>query len=143
MANPSDFDAQVKQIQARNEPILSGFRQFLARGSLSPKTITTHAQNMEFFTQYLVYYEPLKVLDQTTSTDVFSFLNDWFLRKAMWSSVTAVKSHLATFKKFFTWMSETNQMARADSERILATIKEDREEFIDHAASYFKSIYGE
>lgn len=143
MTNTSNFDTQVNTIRTRNEPIISGFRDSLRRGSLSTKTVNNHVQNMEFFAEYLVYYEPLKALDQTSSTDISSFLDDWFLRKALWSSVEAVKGYLATFKKFFVWMKETDQMTANDIEEILTTIKEDREDFIDNAQSYFGSIYGD
>ncbi len=58
----------------------------------------------DFFTDYLVYYEPLKRLDEADDGDVFTFLSSWFPRKAMWANETNVKSYLASFKKFFKWI---------------------------------------
>jgi site-specific recombinase XerD len=95
---------------------------------------------MEFFAEYLVYYEPLQALDQAQSANVEAFLDDWFLRKALWSSVASVKSYLATFKKFFTWMKETGQMSVSDAEEIVTTLKEGKEDFIDNAESFFGSL---
>ncbi len=34
----------------------------------------THVDNINFFTNYLVYYEPLKKLDEAKSGDVWMFL---------------------------------------------------------------------
>jgi site-specific recombinase XerD len=138
-----DIDTHIASIRTHNKPILSNFQQSLFKDGLSPKTIRNHVQNMEFFAEYLVYYEPLRTLTQAKNTDIVSFLDDWFLRKAMWSSVEAVKSYLATFKKFFVWMKETNQMAPRDVDDVLTTIKEDREDLIDAAKVYFGSIYGD
>lgn len=143
MTNVNNFDDQVKRIRSHNEPILAGFRDSLTRSSLSTKTITNHVQNVEFFAEYLMNYEPVKTLEQTDSADIGSFLDDWFLRKAMWASVESVKAYLATFKKFFTWMRDTNHMTSNAVADILETIKEDREDFIDNARSYFGSIYGD
>lgn len=143
MTNVNDFDDQVKRIRSHNEPILAGFRGSLTRSSLSAKTITNHVQNVEFFAEYLMNYEPVKTLEQTDSTDISSFLDDWFLRKAMWASVESVKAYLATFKKFFTWMRDADHMTSNAVADILETIKEDREDFIDNARSYFGSIYGD
>jgi len=57
-------------------------------------------ENIDFFTEFLVYYEPLKRLDETDETDISSFFLDWFPRKAMWASESSIKFNLASFKKF-------------------------------------------
>ena len=40
-------------------------------------------ENIKFFAEYLVYYEPLQKMDEADAGDVYSFLADWFPRKAM------------------------------------------------------------
>jgi site-specific recombinase XerD len=143
MTSANSHDEQVKHIRNYNEPILASFRDSFMNSTLSAKTIKNHVQNMEFFAEYLIYYEPLKTLEQTESSDVISFLDDWFLRKAMWSSVESVKAYFATFKKFFIWMRDTNRMAENIIKIILEELKEEREDIIDNAKSYFGSIYGD
>jgi len=103
----SDYDVRVRAIQAANQPILNAFEVGLEQSGLSEKTIQIHVTNIDFFTNYLVYYEPLKKLDEANSGDVWMFLDDWFPRKALWASITSVTSYLASFKKFFRWMGET------------------------------------
>jgi len=111
MSTPSDYDAQVEAIQKYNSPILASFRTSLEHAGLAKKTVKNHADNIDFFTEYLVSYEPLIRLDGADEGDVSSFLLDWFPRKAMWASVSNTKQYLASFKKFFQWMGETQRIS--------------------------------
>ena len=101
----NDYDKQVEQIQAYNKPILEAFEAWLAE-SWTPKTVKKHVDNIDFFTDYLVYYEPLRRLDEATDSDVFTFLSSWFPRKALWASTSNMKAYISSFKKFFKWMRE-------------------------------------
>lgn len=78
-----DYDQQVKAIRAYNQPILDAFQASLEQARLADKTIRGHVENVDFFTEFLVYYEPLKRLDEADEGDVYTFLSDWFPRKAM------------------------------------------------------------
>ena len=73
-ANTYDYDAQVRAIQAYNQPILDGFRAWLEQSGLAEKTIKNHVDNIDFFTDYLVYYEPLEKLDEADGSDVWMFV---------------------------------------------------------------------
>ena len=127
----SDYDREVEAIQTYNQPLLDAFQAWLEESGLSEKTVRSHVENIDFFTEYLVYYEPLNRLDQATDSDVFSFLSDWFPRKAMWASVSSVKSYLASFKKFFKWMAEAGHVSNETAAEVIEMLKEDRESFID------------
>ncbi len=85
---------------------------------------------MELFATYLVYYDPLKRLDEADSGDVWMFLGDWFPRKALWASERSVKAYLATFKKFFRWMGETGRVAPSTVTTVLEMLKEERDMFL-------------
>lgn len=50
-------------------------------------------------------------MSEADSGDVQMFLANWFPRKAMWASITSVKSNIASFKKFFQWMEETGRVS--------------------------------
>jgi site-specific recombinase XerD len=126
-----DYDAQVQAIRAYNQPILDGFRAWLEQSGLVEKTVKNHVENINFFTEYLVYYEPLEKLDEADGSDVWMFLSDWFPRKALWSSVTSVKSYIASFKKFFQWMGETGRVSSETVADVLTTLKEGRDEFLE------------
>ena len=134
MSDPGTYDTQVQAIQAYNQPILDGFRAWLEQSGLAEKTVKSHVENIDFFTEYLVYYEPLEKLDEADGSDVWMFLSDWFPRKAMWSSVTSVKSYIASFKKFFQWMGETGRVSPETVADVLDTLKEGRDEFLEAVA---------
>ena len=133
-ADTYDYDAQVRAIRAYNQPILDDFKVWLQQSGLSEQTVQTHVDNINFFTNYLVYYEPLKKLDEATEGDVWMFLADWFPRKALWASVTSVKSYLVSFKKFFRWMGETGHASPQTVAEVLDTLKEERNVFLRRAA---------
>jgi site-specific recombinase XerD len=131
MTDSNDYDKQVEVIRAYNQPILDAFQAWLKEAGLVRKTIKNHVDNIDFFTDYLVYDEPLKRLDEADDDDVFTFLTSWFPRKAMWANVTNVKSYLASFKKFFKWMGETERISDETVTEVLYTLKEHREEFLE------------
>lgn len=132
--NTYDYDEHVQAIRAYNQPILHEFEIWLEQSSLSEKTIQNHVSNIDFFTNYLVYYEPLKKLDEANSGDIWIFLDDWFPRKALWASVTSVTSYLASFKKFFRWMGETGRISPETVADVLETLKEERGLFLRNVA---------
>ena len=105
MSDIDTYDARVQAIQAYNQPTLYGFLIWLKQSGLSEETIYNHVTNIEFFTKYLVYYEPLQKLDEAKSGDVWMFLVDWYPRKTLCASARSVKSYSASFKKFFKWMA--------------------------------------
>ena len=113
MSSPNDYDAQVDVIKEQNAPILASFQKSLEQAGLAKKTIKNHVENIDFFAEYLVYYEPLTRLDEADEGDISSFLMDWFPRKAMWASVSSTKSYLASFKKFFQWINTFAKIGRS------------------------------
>ncbi len=131
MSEADTYDARVRAIRASNQPILDDFEAWLERSGLVEKTVKTHVNNISFFTNYLVYYDPLKKLDEADSGDVRMFLADWFPRKAMWASITSVKSNIASFKKFFQWMGETGRVSPETVVDVLTTLKDDRNHFLE------------
>jgi len=131
------YDTKVQAIQAYNQPLLNSFQEWLKQAGLVEKTVKAHVENIDFFTEYLVYYDdPLKKLDEADSSDVWMFLSDWFPRKAMWASPSSVKSNIASFKKFFQWMGETGRVSPETVVDVLAELKESREEFLENVAEF-------
>ncbi len=131
MNEANTYNARVRAIRVYNQPLLEDFRSWLEQSGLVEKTVKTHVDNINFFTNYLVYYEPLKKLDEADSGDVRMFLADWFPRKAMWASITSVKSNIASFKKFFQWMGETGRVSPETVANVLTTLKDGRDHFLE------------
>ena len=131
MKDTLSYDEKVQAINSYNQPILEDFRAWLKQSGLSEKTVENHVDNIDFFTHYLVYYEPLTKLDEADGSDIWMFLTDWFPRKAMWSSEASVKSNIASFKKFFNWLGETGRISPEVVADVLTTLKEGRNEFFE------------
>jgi site-specific recombinase XerD len=129
MNNLHTYDAQVRAIQAYNKPILDDFQSWLEQSNLAQKTANRYVKNIQLFTLYLVYYEPLKKLDEASSSDVQIFLDRWFPHKVGWS-VTSITLHLASFKKFFQWMGETGRVSPKTVTDVLTTLKNNRNKFL-------------
>ncbi|NJP12169.1 MAG: site-specific integrase [Leptolyngbyaceae cyanobacterium RU_5_1] len=126
----SDYDQQVEQIRLYNQPILDEFQAWLEKSNLSINTIRSHVQNIEFFAEYLFYYEPLRQLDEAEDGDVVDFLMNWFPRKALWASESSVKSYITSFRKFFRYMVESQRISADQEAEIRETLKEGKEEFL-------------
>ncbi|MCP4423342.1 MAG: site-specific integrase [Chloroflexi bacterium] len=137
MTEELDYDEQVELIEAENEPILSAFEQWLAAKGLSAKTIRNHVENIAFFAEYLVYYDPLEPLIEADSGDIASFCGNWFPRKAMWASASSARANMASFRKFAAFMVEAKHWDKEQEQEIRETLKEGKEEFIETAESYY------
>lgn len=129
----SDYDQEVKAIQEHNKPILDEFRQWLKKASLGDSTIKKHLWNIDFFADYLVYYEPLEKLDNADAGDVYSFLADWYPSKASWASPNDVRSNMASFRKFYKFMLDSNRIDTEDESEVRNTLKRDKDEFLEAA----------
>lgn len=126
----SDYDQAIEKIKEQNRPIIAGFEAHLKTEGLSKKTVKSHVDNIDFFSEYLTYYEPLESLYETDVCAVSDFLGDFFPRKAMWACPTNVKSYITTFKKFLKWMAELNYLPENELEQLSELIKEEKEEWI-------------
>lgn len=131
MSDAKSYDEQVRAIKEYNQPILNDFQVWLEQSGLSEKTIRQHVFNITFFTEYLVYYEPLKTLDESDSGDIWMYLANWYPRKALWASPGTVKSSIASFKKFFQWMGETGKISSEYVDHAIAKLKEGRDYFLE------------
>lgn len=128
------YEQQVEAIRQANQPILDGFESWLRQSGLSEQTIKAHADNMRFFSRYLLLdSSSLRRLDQATEGAVYDFLEYWFPRKALWSSVSSMKVYLASFK-FYQWMGASGLVSAETAEDVLSTLKDSRALFLRRVA---------
>jgi len=124
------YEEDCKSIRKSNEKLLNKFYDYLAQKGLSQKTIREHVSNIDFYiNEYLLYYDAN--LPQEGILKIDGFLGDWFPRKALWATVTSVKSYIASFKKFYSWMVEQKLNTSEDLEVMIEYIKEDKDDWIE------------
>jgi site-specific recombinase XerD len=133
-----DYEAYEKErdaIREVNELHLAGFEKWLKSSGLSQKTIDRHVSNVEFYiNDFLCYYDAEDV--QHGCYRVGRFLGDWFIRKAMWSSCTGIRSYAASFKKFYQYMLAVNVIEQKDYDMLCETIKEELPDWLDAMRRY-------
>jgi len=133
-----DYEAYEKErnaIREINELHLTGFEKWLKSDGLSEKTIDKHVSNVDFYiNEFLCYYDAEDV--QQGCYSVSQFLGDWFIRKAMWSSCSGIKSNAASFKKFYAYMLAVNVIEQEDYDVLCSTIKEEMPEWLDAMRRY-------
>ena len=100
-----DEEADIEAINEENEQLMEGFDTWLANQGLSEKTIYQHYNNVYFFLEhFLANRMGVRAVDG--DVHIWSFLDDWFIRKAMWSSPASIKSNAASLKKFYKYLEE-------------------------------------
>ena len=130
-----DFEEECYKIRKINEKVLLQFNNYLASKKLSPKTIEKHIANIEFYINYyLLYEEPLQPPEGVKHIN--DFLGSWFIRKAMWASVTSVKEYIACFKHFYTFLHAIGQITAEDLTEMKKEIKECKSEWMETVKRY-------
>ena len=130
-----DYEVELEKNIKRNKKFINEFEKWLIVQKLGNKTIRKHLNNIDLFiNDYVNYYEVTKMEDGISS--VYSFLNDWFIRKCAWSSVTSIKETAASIKKFYQCMSEKGYVSSEDYKFLCRMIKDNMDNFIDSFMEY-------
>lgn len=129
------YERNLEKNNKRNEKFLKIFENWLNDQKLSKKTIVKHLSNIDLYiNNYLNYYEVTNMENGVSM--VYSFLNDWFIRKCMWSSVSSIKEIAASIKKFYQCMSENGYIKKEEYKFLCQEIKNNMDEFIDSFIEY-------
>lgn len=130
-----DFEKKVQAIRKENKSILERFKTSLSENKLSKATIDKHIGNIDFFiNDYLLYHEPTPAKEG--SDEVGYFLGNWFIRKAMWASVSSIKENITSIKKFYQFMYEIGEIEKDDLVELKEEIKNCKDEWIENVKMY-------
>ena len=130
-----NYELELEKNIKRNKKFINEFEKWLIAQKLGKKTIRKHLDNIDLFiNDYVNYYEVTKMKDGISK--VYSFLNDWFIRKCSWSSVTSIKETAASIKKFYQCMSEKGYVSSEDYKFLCRMIKDNMDNFIDSLMEY-------
>jgi hypothetical protein len=135
-----DYDARLKHIQERNDLILGHFVHTW-QGHLADDTLYQHVLNIQHLTGGHLNYgraaDEIRSVDQITAGDVYAFITDWLPRKSWVDSERRIKSYLASIKKYVQFMAEQEYMPASVAADILRTLKEERDDMIRAAVTYY------
>ena len=109
------FEKQCDEIREINAKYIEEFVDELSKKGFVDKTIKRHYENVDFFGYF-------------------------FIRKCMWSTPDTVKSTMASLKKFYRFMYESNRLSKEDYEEFMDTIRVDKEYWIDCCSKYNDGI---
>jgi len=127
-----DYEKYMKEcekIRGENKKLISGFKEWLSAKGISQKTINTHVSNADFYiNEYLLYEDAIEAKDGAMGIGMF--LGYWFIKKAMWSSKTAIKENAASLKKFYQYLYENNKVSEKDFVYLKDLIKADMPEWL-------------
>lgn len=130
-----DFENQAESIRDQNRIILERFEKYLKNKKLSKSTINKHVGNIDFFiNDFLLYYEPIAAKDG--SSQVGSFLGNWFIRKAMWASVTSIKENITSIKKFYQFLLESGEITIEYFAELQEEIRECKDDWLENLRRY-------
>ena len=111
------------------------FAEWLEKSGIKDTTINKHYRNVDFYiNEFLLYEEAIPAKEGASSVGMF--LGYWFIRKAMWSSVAAIKQNAASLKKFYQFMLERNEIEVYEFEELKKTIKEDMPDWLNRMKRY-------
>lgn len=129
------YEQDCKKIRNENLKILDEFESWLEESGLSDGTIQNHSSNVDFYiNKYLLYEEAIK--PEEGACHISMFLGSWFIRKAMWSSESSIKSNAASLKKFYMFMLEKGKIGKEDLNDLKATIKREMPEWLMEVNSF-------
>lgn len=121
-----EFEENIERIQASNSTFLFEFTGWLEEKELKPKTIEKHVGNIRFYgNEYLANAEQ-ETLDEDT-TNILDFMGYYFPQKCLWANKTTVNEYVASFKKFYLFMTETERVPYEEYMEMNEMIKEEKE----------------
>ncbi len=124
-----EYGQQFKENRNRNEQFPDESKEWIVEKSLSSKTTNDHTRNiMIFINGYLTCDGIIKMEDGID--DVFDFFDYWFIRKCLFSSVSAMKAVAANLKKFYQCMGELGHVDKDAYKRFWQEYKFYDDDFI-------------
>lgn len=131
-----EYELLSANIREQNDNYLSIFEQDLKEANLKQKTINNHLGNVSFYiNDYLLRMGPLE-MKAGCDNEIDSFLGDFFIRKAMWSTPATIKSTAASIKKFYKSMLGHGYVEKESYDELCVDIRENMSEWQEDCEEY-------
>lgn len=135
------FEKQCDEIREINAKYIEEFVDELSKKGFVDKTIKRHYENVDFYLNTYLLRENALTMENGCKDEYLSdFFGYFFIRKCMWSTPDTVKSTIASLKKFYRFMYESNRLSKEDYEEFMDTIRVDKEYWIDCCSKYNDGI---
>jgi site-specific recombinase XerD len=129
------YEIECERIRESNGKLLDDFATWLQQSGLSRKTIDKHTENVDFYINEFLLYEDAEE-PQEGIHRIGMYLGYWFIKKAMWSSSSSIKSSAASLSKFYAFLHERGLVTQDDLDMLKETIKEEMPEWLATLARY-------
>ena len=131
------YEADCERIRTANQKLLTDFESWLESSGLSDKTIKNHLLNVDvYINEYLLYEDAIEAKDGVDGYTVSMFLGYWFIKKALWSSKSSIKSTATSLKKFYSFLFEKGLIDKEDLKELKETIKEEMTDWLETMDRY-------
>lgn len=132
-----DIEKQCLKNAERNEVLIDKFKLWLKSKDLVDKTITKHINNIyTFVNDYLNHYENIEVEDGIGK--VYEFLNDWYIRKNIGLTSSALKEMASSIKKFYNYLEQINKITSDEYKKLCQSIKNNMDNFLNSLNNFDK-----
>lgn len=126
-----DYDQWVEAMEKANRSVLKEFEKSLIDQSLSDKTIRKHVDNIDLFVNmYQTSYSYCGTMFDGWN-DFDDFIGYWFVRKCLWSSVSAIRGLVASLRKFYLFLAKTNYVTEEERAQANLILDDGMEKWID------------
>lgn len=130
MKDYEKYEAECEKLKTENRNVIDGFMKYLELKSLSEKTVNKHVSNIDFYiNDFLLYEEPLEPKEGISMLNFF--LGYWFIRKALWASVTSIKENITSLKHFYTYLHQNGDVTSEELYDMKQDIKENKDEWFE------------
>ena len=117
-----EFEKKYKKLYLENNKLLEIFKEDL--NGLTDKVIKSHIDDVDLFiNDYLASYylmSPIEGISMLTA-----FIEDFFIRKCMWSTPRTIKTTVSSIRLFYKSMLNHEIIDEEDYENLTMEIKEE------------------
>ena len=123
------YEMELEKNIKRNEKFFEIFNIWLQLKKLNKGTINNHIENAKLYiNNYLNYHEVTKMEDGVYK--VYTFFNDWFIRKCSWASESNLKKEANSIKMFYECMSQSGNINVLEYNKLCKIIDENMDNFV-------------
>ena len=130
-------EKDYKKLTKENKKIVDLFTHWLKNQNLSNKTMNSHLFNVDLFiNEYLMDYQFVNPVKGIAYID--DFMEDFFVRKCMWSNANSMKTTAASLKKFYQCLADHGKISDKDLNFVKTLIKNNIDFWIETVEEYNK-----